>query len=275
VNGTFHNDETRDGPLRPLPGLRTQPPVRPSVDADIARFAIVQLGLAPDKKQLQILRSTAKRGILNCSRQWGKSTVAAVKALHRASTRAGSLVLVASPSERQSAEFLRKVAPMVRKLGIRVRGDGDNPISILLPNQSRIVGLPGVEATARGFSAVSLMLIDEAARVPDDVYQGLRPMLGVGDGDLWMMSTPWGQRGFFYETWTNAGPEWCRVSVKATECPRISKTFLEEERKEKTSDWFAQEYLCEFTTNEEMLFEREMVEAAFDDTLGELDFGRR
>jgi len=30
----------------------------------------------------------------------------------------------------------------------------------------RIVGLPGTEATVRGFSAVSLMLIDEAARVP-------------------------------------------------------------------------------------------------------------
>jgi hypothetical protein len=36
-----------------------------------------------------------------------------------------------------------------------VRGDGDNGISLLLPNGSRIVGLPGTEATVRGFSAVS------------------------------------------------------------------------------------------------------------------------
>lgn len=100
-------------------------------------------------------------------------------------------------------------------------------------------------------------------------------MLGVGGGDLWLMSTPWGQRGFFYEAWANGGPGWFRVSVKATECPRISDEFLEEERLVKTSDWFAQEYMCEFTTNEEMLFDRELVEAAFDDTLGELDLGRR
>ena len=184
-------------------------------------------------------------------------------------------MLVASPSERQSAEFLRKVAPMVRKLGIKVRGDGDNAISILMPNGSRIVGLPGTETTTRGFSAVSLLLIDEAARVPDDLYQGLRPTIGVGGGDLWLMSTPCGQRGFFYEAWVNGGDEWFRVSATATECSRISKSFVEEERREKTSDWFAQEYMCEFTTNEEMLFDREMVEAAFDDSLGELNFSRK
>ena len=41
----------------------------------------------------------------------------------------------------------------------------------MLPNGSRIVGLPGTEATVRGFSAVSLLLIDEASRVVDEMYQ--------------------------------------------------------------------------------------------------------
>ena len=67
-----------------------------------------------------------------------------------------------------------------RGLGIRPRGDGDNAISLQLPNGSRIVGLPGKEATVRGFSAVSLLLIDEAARVEDAMYKALRPMLAVG-----------------------------------------------------------------------------------------------
>ena len=88
---------------------------------------------------------------------------------------------------------------MVRKLGIRPRGDGDNEISLLFPNGSRIVGLPGTEGTVRGFSAVSLMLIDEASRVDDAMYKALRPMLAVGGGDLWLMSTPCGKRGFFYD----------------------------------------------------------------------------
>ena len=62
-------------------------------------------------------------------------------------------------------------------LGMRVRGDGQNEVSILLPNGSRIVGLPGREATVRGFSGVSLVVVDEASRVPDAVYGAVTPML--------------------------------------------------------------------------------------------------
>src|ERR1019366_4826250 len=97
----------------------------------------------------------AKRGILNCTRQWGKSTVSAVKAVHRAWTERGSLVLVASPGLRQSGEWMRKAEEVVEKLGVRVRGDGKNEMSVELPNGSRIVGLPGTGKTVRGVSAVS------------------------------------------------------------------------------------------------------------------------
>ena len=123
-----------------------------------------------------LLESGSKRGILLCSRQWGKSTVSAILAVHRAYTQAESLVVVASPSERQSAEWVRKAATFVRKLGIRVRGDGDNAQSIRLPNGSRIVGLPGNEATVRGFSAVNL--IDEAARVKGRIVLGAKANAG-------------------------------------------------------------------------------------------------
>lgn len=119
------------------------------------QFARDVLGFSADKKQSAVLDSTAKRGILNCTRQWGKSTLLAAKAVHRGWTQPGSLILVASPSERQSAEFLRKAAEFLRRLGVRRKGDGDNATSLALPNGSRIIGLPGTEGTVRGFSAVS------------------------------------------------------------------------------------------------------------------------
>jgi hypothetical protein len=244
---------------------------RKAPDPDAAKFARKELGIEMDRIQGEVLRSQAKRVILNCTRQWGKSTVAAVKALHRALSVGGSLVLVASPCKRQSAEWMRKAEAMAREMGMTPRGDGDNSISLALENGSRIVGLPGSEATVRGFSAVSLLLIDEAARVSDAMYRALRPMLAVGNGDLWLMSTPYGKRGFFYETWEYAGTEWMRVRVPATECPRISRTFLEEERSVMGDAWFRQEHLCEFVESGTGVFDRGIVERALDPELEPLN----
>jgi phage FluMu gp28-like protein len=242
-----------------------------SIDPDDAvTFARTRLKFFPDEKQIEILQSTAKRGILNCSRQWGKSTVTAAKAIHRAFTVPRSLVLVASPCERQSAEFIRKASDLVRRLEIKPRGDGDNPISLLFPNGSRIVGLPGTEATVRGFSAVSLILIDEASRVNDAMYQALRPMLAVGDGDLWMMSTPNGQRGFFYQTWTEGDEDWMRVSVNAKERPRIPQSFLDKERSGMIEADFEQEYMCCFTGSGTEYFDQRLILDAVDESYTEL-----
>ena len=51
-----------------------------------------------------------------------------------------------------------------------------------LANGSRIISLPGSEKTVRGYSAVSLVIMDEAARVPDELLQAVRPMLATTSG---------------------------------------------------------------------------------------------
>jgi len=232
-------------------------------EEDIIAFAH-RLGFRPDEAQCVVLRSTAGRVILNCTRQWGKTSVSVVRALHCALSVRGSLVVVASPGLRQSGEWMRKAAEMIWRLGIPKRGDGYNRLSLLLPGNSRIVGLPDAETRIRGYSAPSMILIDEAARVTDKTYHALRPMLSVGSGVLWMMSTPWGKRGFFYETWADGGPEWCRMSVNAADCPRIAKEFLEEQRAVMGAESFRQEHMCQFTSSGTEVFNRALVEAAID-----------
>ena len=245
------------------PGTRPEIPGEESQPINAADWVRAELGFPADEAQAGMLGTAAKRGILNCTRQWGKSTVTAAKAVHQAWTEAGSLTLVVSPSARQSGEFLRKASTFARKLGIQPRGDGDNEISLAFPNGSRVVGLPGSEATVRGFSAVSLLLVDEAARVSDELYLAIRPMLAVSGGTLWLMSTPFGKRGFFYETWANGGPEWERVRATGYECPRIPRAFLEEEKEQMGERWFRQEYLCEFEDSVSSVFDRETIERAF------------
>jgi hypothetical protein len=262
MNCTFRQDEPRaDGEAR-------QETKRVVMDA--VEFARKRLRFEPDEQQCEVLLADAKRGILNCTRQWGKSTIAAAKAVHRAYTQEKSVVLVASPSQRQSAELVQKAREMVASLGITPRGDGHNKNSVLLPNGSRIIGLPGKEATVRGFSAVSLVLIDEASRVDDALYKALRPMLAIGNGDMWLMSTPYGKRGFFYECWEHERADWFRVTVTGPDCPRISAEFLEDERRGIGPVWFAQEYLGEFVENGVSVFGRDLVDRAVDESFGPL-----
>ncbi len=106
----------------------------PVPDPDVVEFAKLRLGFEPDLRQEALLRSGVSRGIVNCTRQWGKSTVAAVMAVHRAFFRSKSLVVVACPTEKQSAELVWKARDFMTKLGIRQRRDVSNRISLRFPN---------------------------------------------------------------------------------------------------------------------------------------------
>ena len=232
-------------------------------EPEVAEWARRVLGFEADLAQERVLNSRSKRVALNCTRQWGKSTVTAAKAVHESVSHEGSLTIAVSPTARQTGEFLRKAEGFARMLKMKVKGDGDNEMSLAFPNGSRIVGLPGTEATVRGFSAVALLLVDEASRVTDDLYMAIRPMLAVSGGTLWLMSTPFGKRGFFYEAWEHGGDTWERVRVPAEECPRIPAEHLEEERRTMGDRWYRQEYGCDFVDSTSGVFDRDLVEAAF------------
>ena len=230
---------------------------------DPVAFARDRLAFHPDPVQSAVLASRSQNVILNCTRQWGKSTLTAAHAVFTAWHEPESLILILSPTARQSGELVRKAAVFLSRLGVRRRGDGDNKISLLLPNGSRIVGLPGTEATDRGFSGVRLLLVDEAARVDDDLYLAMRPVLAVSGGDSWLISTPFGARGFFFHrAWVEGGPGWNRIRVPATDCPRILPENLARDRIAMGDRWFRQEYLCEFAATEETLFPEELIRKA-------------
>ena len=138
-----HRNDVADFLDKPMRGRKPpEPPVRRGVP-EIVAFVEKVAGFRLDAEQARMLRSTAKRGLWNCCRQYGKSTMTAGKAVHEALSHDGALILVASPCLRQSGEFLRKASYFVKKWGMPVRGDGDNASSLLLPNGSRICGVAG------------------------------------------------------------------------------------------------------------------------------------
>lgn len=222
--------------------------------ADPVIFAREGLGFDPDESQEIILRSNSKRLILNCSRQYGKSELSAIRGLHRAIFYPGSLILLLSPSLRQSSELFRRVANFARQFRNMPSKLEDSKLYMTLENGSRIISLPAREATVRGYSAVNLLVVDEASQVDDSLYYSIRPMMAISGGSIILLSTPRGKRGFYFKTWKEGGDEWEKIQVKADECERISKEFLKEEYETLGRWWYAQEYCCEFVDAEGQLF---------------------
>lgn len=242
--------------------------------------------------------------MLLCSRQVGKTLTSASLALVTALVEAPALVLVTAPSSRQSAEFMHVVKLLHRgllsgreRLGgepmplcakdaddeskeqawiALPKAERETALQLHLHNGSRIIGLPGTEATIRGYSSASLLIVDEASRIKDGLVPSIRPMLAVSGGRLIVLSTPFGKRGWFYEEWERKNldspfPEnaWrheagsCeRFRVPAYLCPRLTREFLRDERKAIGGRWYRQEYECSFEAAMDAVFDPEDVRAA-------------
>src|SRR5215471_19745926 len=210
-------------------------------------------GLPPDPWQREFLLAPDRQVLLNCSRQSGKSTVVAALALHTLLFVPNSLVLLLSPSLRQSVEIFRKLLDGFDALRRPLSALRRTALQLELANGSRVVSLPGREHTLRSFSGVNLLVLDEAARIPDILYRSVRPMLAVSRGRLVALSTPFGQRGWFYDEWQGRGP-WKKVRITWRDCPRITADFIAEERRALGDAWVRQEYECEFTALEGLVY---------------------
>jgi hypothetical protein len=236
------------------------------------------LPFALDPIQIQLLTTTAGNVILNCHRQWGKTTITALRALYQTLAQPNQLIVVISPILDQSKILTKRCRDFARALGITVTTDGTNPRSVRFPNGSLILPIAADADHVRGWSA-NLLVIDEAAYVADEVYSAVTPLLAATRGDLWLLSTPNGKRGFFFQEFSLAADRnWLRLTAPA-EGPgasgRIDPAFLATERTRKTTEQFAQEYLCEFTTTERNTYRPESIYRAFRPDIAPFDPAQR
>jgi hypothetical protein len=104
----------------------------------------------PDAVQAKILTSNSSRLLLNCSRQWGKSTTAALIALHVALYDAPAMIVLISPSQPQSTELFKKIHGFWAKLAGAPKAEQETLTKMQLANGSRIVSLPGSEKQRAG-----------------------------------------------------------------------------------------------------------------------------
>jgi hypothetical protein len=235
--------------------------------ASLTKWAREALDFHPFPAQSEILDCTAAHVILCCSRQFGKSTLTAIKMAHHALANPEAAVVVGSPSERQSGLLVDRAAAFLHHAGVRTRGYSRTTHGVRLPNGSAICALPMSERTTRGFSAVSLLIFEEAAFVPDSFYHMATPyQAAVRNPSLWLLSTPGSRSGFFFEEWIDAGrTHWRRFQVRASECPHFRPEFLAQERIRKGDSIYRREYECEFVSDATQIITRELWDSALDD----------
>lgn len=232
-----------------------------------APFVMDDAGYPPDPWQVDVLECKAPRIAILCGRQMGKSLTTACKAVHRAVYGDGQLVLLVSRSQDQSDELFGKIMKVYGAIDRPVKAVRELASEIRLENDSRIVALPNNPDTIRGYSDCNLLIIDEASRVPDAILIATMPMIMASTGDIMILSTPCGRRGFFYHQWTDPQGRWEKFTAKASECPRFDPEVLAEARREFGPLMSSQEFDCAFVSDGDQVFSSASIDAAFDSDL--------
>jgi hypothetical protein len=192
--------------------------------------------------QVDYLRETRPVIVLK-GRQTGFSQAAAALAIHRAMFWPGSLSAIVSPSQRQSSEVATRARSGLRELGERLVQDSTSLLR--LPNDSRVLSLPGSARSVRGWSVDGVLVLDEAAFLDPETFVVARATTATG-GRIVVQSTPAGEGGLFHELWSDTPAGWARMRVPTAEAPTVSAEFMAQERKALPPDLFAQEYECAF-----------------------------
>ena len=202
---------------------------------------------------------------LRSGRQVGKSVVIGEKAVRFALGNEGVVVLVIAASQRQSSLLFDKV-----RVTLEGRGDVFAEVPtltrIVLRNGSRILCLPAGKTGVfiRGFT-VDLLIADEAAYIPEVVWNSVIPMIAVsrqtrGFGHIFLLSTPFGKGGFFYDSFSDG--DFRQWHISSEDCPRIPKSLLLKERRRMSKAEYAQEWQGEFAEEWNQFFKTELIKRA-------------
>ena len=232
-----------------------------------------------DDWQREFIETEGDR-VLCIGRQSGKSVTCSIDAGMKAIKSVNKNFLMIAPTERQAyALFEKTLAYIQHKKPALIKKGKDRPTKtrIKLNNGSIIYCLPtGLSGTGIRFLTVDELYVDEASRVPEDVWTAITPMLLTTGGKITLLSTPAGSEGYFAGVVTNregAFNNFTRFNYSSKwviENRKISPTwttrqreqaleYLERERKVMTKLQYAQEYEGVITEDLRRFFSDELI----------------
>ena len=227
-----------------------------------------------DAWQREVLEHKGNKVI--CSgRQTGKSTVVSILASEFALNNEKKQILIVSVTEDQAKELLIKCTLYIdSQYKGRICTGAKKPTKdkLQLKNGSIIrtkaVGMSGTGV--RGFT-IDMLIADEAAFMPEDVWPAVTPMLLTTGGDIVLLSTPHGKKGYFYESYHDKNFKvWHVNSVDIINNRPVSETwsqfqkdkateYLKSEEQRMSIREFGQEYLGQFIDDLTQFFNEQQI----------------
>lgn len=202
---------------------------------------------------------------LRAGRQVGKSTIIALKAGLYAIQQPKKSIMVISATERQAYLLFSKILTyLLDNYKNWIKKPYSRNVTkqqVNLTNGSIIRCLPtGMDGLGiRGYT-VDLLIADEAAFIPGDVWPAVIPMLATTGGKVILLSTPFGDKGYFYDCFRDKNFRQWHINAEIVAQARTEpqKSYMlqhQEEQKRKMSMLqYAQEYLGEFVSDFRRIF---------------------
>ena len=198
---------------------------------------------------------------LRSGRQVGKSTVIGIKAARYALENQKKLVMVISKTERQAHLLFMKILLSIHNMDKTQIMKGKNrptKSKIALKNGSVIHCLPAGDTGygIMGFT-IDLLIADEAAFIPEEVWTSVIPALAITRGSIWLLSTPFVKEGYYYRCFED--PTYTAFHTSSEDCPRKDEAFLAYQKSWMTKAQYAQMYLGQFMDELRQFFPDELI----------------
>ena len=194
------------------------------------------------------------------ARRTGKSLSAGILALAKL-LEPGTQVMVVAPNFTLSSIIWDYVTDMIRNLQLEVDRFNQKDKIVKLINGSTFRLLSANNRDSLVGRAAHLIIVDEAAIIPDDEYftRDLRPALSTyPNSRALFISTPRGKANYLHEYYlrgqTEDYEEWGSALYTWRANPLLNIKDIEEARKSTSHKLFAQEYECDWTTTEMQVY---------------------
>jgi len=216
--------------------------------------------------------------LLATGRQVGKTSIMSVKCAEYIISHPKSTIIIASLTEDQAKLIIIMILDYLQKNYKTEIAKGKNKPTlnkITLKNQSSCLARPvgNTGDALRGFTG-DILVLDEVARFSELIMISATPTLASTGGELWLCSTFFGTGNYFHKCFINKDNRFKVITASTEDVYRNRKIsdswtverrdkalkFLEEEKKEKTTLQYAQEYLGIPMSDLRQVFDDELIQ---------------